>query len=528
MKIWERYTDEIANEKFDVIMIGSGMGGLTAAALLSRAGKRVLVLERHFKVGGFTHTFKRGKYEWDVGIHYIGQMGSKDSFLRKVFDDLSDGELQWAAMPDVYDRLIFPDRSYDLTAGKENYIAELTAAFPEEKNAILEHLKLVKLVHKGAQGFFANRAMPSLLSKLSYPFMSKKYLSLAGRTTADVLSDITSNQKLISVLTGQWGDYGLTPSQSSFAIHAAIVNHYMNGGYYPVGGARRIAETIVPVIRASGGKVLVRAGVEEIITEKNRAIGVRLENGAELKAPMIISNAGVHNTFGHLLKQEVLPRKKVDSVSASCGHICLYIGIDQPTKDLNLSGTNLWIYPDYDHDKNIARYLDDPMAPLPVTYLSFPSEKDPLWEEEHPGTTTMEAIGLAPYDWFADWENSRWKKRGADYETLKESLTERLLENLYKYVPQVKGKIDHMELSTPLSTRDFVGYERGEIYGLEHTPFRFRQRWLRPDTPVKNLYLTGQDIVTDGVTGAMMAGVLTTAAILKRNVIKDILARQQA
>ena len=125
MKKWTRYTDDIQEEKFDVIIIGSGMSGLTTAALLAQHGQKVLVLEKHFKAGGFTHTFKRKNYEWDVGIHYIGEVHNQKSYARRLFDRVTDGKLQWAKMDDNYDRIIFPNETYDFIAPKEKFIIRL-------------------------------------------------------------------------------------------------------------------------------------------------------------------------------------------------------------------------------------------------------------------------------------------------------------------------------------------------------------------------------------------------------------------
>ncbi len=523
-KIGEKYSQKLAEENFDAIIIGSGMSGLSTAAFLSKAGKKVLVLERHFKVGGWTHTFQRGQYEWDVGIHYIGAVGRKNAFLRKLFDEITDERLEWASMSDNYDRMIFPDKSYNFVAGKEQFIDQMVEYFPKERDAIVKYLDLVKQCTSASTKFFMNRAMPKLLSDLTYGRMSRSFLEMSDKTTWDVLSSLTSNTELIGVLTGQYGDYGLTPKQSSFAISAAVANHYLYGAYYPVGGSRMIAETIAPVIQQSGGKIIVSATVDEILVHKNRAVGVKLENGDEIRAPMVVSSAGVSLTFGKLAKGVTSYNEKLSNVEPSCAHVCLYIGMNETAENMGLENTNLWVYPGYDHDANVENYLNDYSKSLPLVYMSFASAKDPQWVEKHGNTATMEAITLAPYEMFSKWEKTSWQKRGADYDALKNELTNRLMKYVYANVPQVEGYVDHLELSTPLTTRDFLGYDKGEIYGVNHTPRRFRQKWLRPQTPVKQLYLTGQDIVTDGVAGALMSGVITSSAILKKNVVKDILA----
>ena len=135
------------------------------------------------------------------------------------------------------------------------------------------------------------------------------------------------------------------------------------------------------------------------------------------------------------------------------------------------------------------------------------------------GRATIEVVALAPYSWFERWADTRWKRRGADYDALKQRLTERLRAELERHVPAVRGRIDYCELSTPLSTRNFANYHQGQIYGSAATPARFRARALSPRTRVRNLYLTGVDVAVLGVAGALAGGALTASAVLRRNVL---------
>jgi all-trans-retinol 13,14-reductase len=130
---------------------------------------------------------------------------------------------------------------------------------------------------------------------------------------------------------------------------------------------------------------------------------------------------------------------------------------------------------------------------------------------------------VASFEQFSPWLNTRWHKRGVEYEGLKEQLSERMLNKLYELEPQLKGHLDHKELSTPLSTRHFCNYDKGEIYGLQHDPQRFGVKSLRPATGIKGLYLTGQDVATAGVGGAMIGGILCASVILKRNLINEVI-----
>ncbi|MEO9484549.1 MAG: NAD(P)/FAD-dependent oxidoreductase [Ekhidna sp.] len=513
-------------EHYDVILIGSGMGCLAAAACLTKEGKKVLVLERHTTAGGYTHVFKRRGYEWDVGIHYIGEVNKEQGVLRRMFDYVTDSELKWADMGEVYDRIVIGNKTYDFPKGVENWKNAMKGYFPEEEKAIDRYVDLVFEVSKFSRQYFAEKAMPGYVQKLAGSRMRKSYLKYASRTTLSVLQELTSNEELIKVLTGQYGDYGLPPSRSSFAMHISISKHYFGGGCFPVGGSSRIAETVDSVIENGGGTILINAEVAEVMIENNKATGVRLQDGKEIHGDLIISGTGILNTYKKLLPQKVVAEhnlaSQLDHVTPSAAHASLYIGLIGTPEELNLPKANFWIYPDdLDHDKCVERFEKDMDAPFPVVYISFPSAKDPTWNERYPGKSTIDIITVMPYDIFKKWEDKRWKKRGADYEALKEKIAQRLLEVLYQKLPQVKGKIDCYELSSPVTTRHFMNYEQGELYGIDHNPDRYKQRFLQPKTPIKNFYLTGQDVVSAGVAGALFAGFLTASTIIKKNIVKD-------
>jgi all-trans-retinol 13,14-reductase len=520
-------------ESYDALCIGSGISCMTAAAILAKEGKKVLLLERHYTAGGYTHVFKRKGYEWDVGIHYIGNVTHPKALLAKMFQYITDGQLEWEDMGEVYDRVRFGDEAFDFYKGPDKFKAKMKEYFPTpaDQNAIDQYLDLVQQANGASRNYFAEKALPYSMSKMVGKRMRKPFLQFAQQTTLEVLEELTSNRKLIAVLTAQFGDYGLTPGKSSFAMHAMLANHYLHGGGFPVGGSSRIAETISDVIANAGGLILTNAAVDEILVEDKQAVGVRMENGTELHAPLIISGAGVFNTYGSMLpeglREQFALDEKLEKVEPSIAHLCLYLGFEESTADLNLQKANYWVYPEgqYDHDANVDAFTNDPEAPFPVVYISFPSAKDPTWEERYPGRATIDILTLAPYEWFSEWEESKWMRRGGDYEAFKEKMSARLLEVLYHYEPQLRGKVAHCEMSTPLSTRQFVNYSQGEIYGLHHDPNRFDQTFLRPQTPIKNLYLTGQDILTAGVAGALMAGVLTISAIEKEDYITKILRR---
>jgi all-trans-retinol 13,14-reductase len=505
-------------DRYDTIVIGSGMGGLTTAACLAKAGHEVLVLERHYTAGGFTHTYSRKGYEWDVGVHYIGEVHRKDSTLRRIFDYISNGKLEWSEMDHVYDRIYIGSESFDYMKGEDAFRERMIQYFPEERAAITEYLRLVKKANRTSSTYYLKNALPSWLAKLLYKRLTTPFLHYASQTTEDVLRGLTRNQKLIAVLTGQWGDYGLPPSQSSFAMHALVARHYLGGASYPVGGSASIAQTIEAVLLEHKAELITSAEVQSILTQGRQAFGVKLVDGRTIQAKHIVSSAGVINTFQHLLPEDCPIKREYLSnlrqVSPSFAHMCLYIGLKGSRQELGLDTTNFWIYPNEQHDQNIAAFMPEASLNFPVVYISFPSSKDPSWEKTHPGKSTVEIVVPAPYQWFEKWRGTKWQKRGADYVQFKKAVSDRLIAILLEKLPNLKDKIHHSELSSPLSTVHFSNYQRGEIYGIDHTPQRFQQPWLRADTPMKNLYLTGQDVVTCGVGGALCSGVLTAIRIL--------------
>ncbi len=513
---------------FDAIVIGSGTGGLSVAALLAKEGKRVLVLEQHYVIGGYTHAFTRKGYIWDVGLHYVGQVHIPGTLLNKVFRYITNDNLKWEPLDDVYDRAVFGDTEYEFPRGRKNLIAKLKEYFPAEEDghSIDMYFTLLDSVNNLGIGYYIEKVLPAFLAKMLGNFLRKDVLRVSDQTTLEVLQSITDNEKLIGVLTAQYGDYGLQPSESSFYMHATLANHYMDGAGYPVGGGQRLAETIVPVIEEAGGTAVYRAAVKNIIVEKNKAVGVEMADGKSIHAKIIISDAGIVNTFSTLLPEEVIEqhslKEQLKELTPSLAHMGLYVGIKESTKNLNLPKCNYWIFPDeYNHVVNQAGYTDV-HAQLPVAFASFPSAKDPESEETHPGRTTAEVIILLPYEWFKKWEGTEWNKRSDEYEELKSKIGEQMFEQLYRVAPQLKGKIDYYEISSPLSTRHFSGHPKGEIYGAGHTPKRFRQKFLKTHTPVKNLYLTGQDAMIASISGGVMGGVLCASAILKKNMLWKI------
>jgi all-trans-retinol 13,14-reductase len=517
MRIGYRYRANRLAPEYDAIVIGSGMGGLTTAALLSELGWKICVLEQHYTAGGYTHSYDRAGYEWDVGVHYIGDVGTRTR-TRRMFDFLSDGKLEWAPMDDEYDRFYIGDKVFCARAGKKEFRDNLVAQFPDEEQAIDRYMQLLSGIGGALSMLGMDRVLKPWQRFVAAPYRKWKTPAHLYQKTWDVLSELTDNQDLIATICGQWGDMGLPPKQSAFMVHAMIARHYLYGGFYPVGGSWRIADTIIPKIQKAGGEVFTYARVKRILVEGKVVSGVEMEDGHRIECPCVVSSAGIDNTFRHLLPGNVVEKlgytESVAKVKPSLAHLCVYIGLKSTATELGLPRTNFWIYPSNDYDAALQEFCRDPNAPFPVVYISFPSAKDPDYLNRRPGTATIEIVAPTPYEWYEKWKGTTWGKRGDEYESFKAELGERLMRHLYDKLPQLKGKVDYYEVSTPLSTEWFSAYQRGELYGLEHSPDRMKQTWLGPRTRIPGLWLTGQDTLTCGVTGAMMSGMLTVTALV--------------
>jgi len=519
-KLYKRFSDETDFSNIDHIIIGSGIGGLTVATWLAKAGKKVIVLERHYVPGGFTHSFKRKNgFHWDVGVHYVGNVG-EDGSLRQFFDFLSGHKLDWTSMGETYDVVHIENDVYEFKAGKENFRNQLISYFPEETAQIDQYLKLLEKSNALGSAFFFEKTFKPFLSKSLGWFIRKFYDKYSQPTTLEVLSEFITNKRLLAVLCAQCGNYGLSPANSSFGAHAMVISHFMNGGYFPVGGSEQIAMKTIETLNSCGAKVYIKAEVKEICVEKNKVVGVKV-NDTFIPCKSVISGVGVNNTFNYLLSADARKKAGFDlkTVKASTGHLCLYVGLDKSDQELDLPKNNVWSFKN-ENFETIFDAVNLKNAASTFAYISFPSAKDPEWQQHHPSKSTIQALSIGDYEWFKEYEEKPWMKRGADYEQLKNDFEVSMLEKLYELFPKIKGHVVETEVSTPLSTKHFSNYKNGEIYGLAHTPDRFKLPFLRPETKIKGLMLVGQDITLVGVAGAMLSGMLCAIAILKFGVWK--------
>lgn len=505
------WSHDIPDQAWDYVVIGSGIGGMAAAAMLSKLGRRVLVLEQHNIPGGFTQMFKRPGYRWDVGVHIVGEM-SDLSYPGRLLHTLTDNRLQWEPVGEIYDEFHFPDGfTIQLPDSPERFRETLIDYFPAERNAIDEYLTLTRAAARAAAKYLQARAMPRLLA----PGGGKKAAEAADRhlsaTTAEVLASLTDDIRLRAVLSAQWGYYGATPARSSFAMHALMVRHFVRGAYYPVGGASSIARALLTTVAKGGGWTAVRRNVDEILVRHGSVAGVRLSDGSVIATKRVVSAAGAIPTSG--LLEEGLPESGDPYREAGPAHVSVYLGFKG---DIAVHGAERycqWYYDSWDMEVSGWEVSPDRVpGPAPVLFCSFPSLKDPTHDPGPEQRNTGEVITFVPWDSFSPWSDTRWKKRGDTYDAFKESLTKTLLDQYLERYPGLAPFVDHVEMSTPLSTNHFAASARGSIYGLGTAPDRFADQSLMPRTRIKGLYLGGADVSAPGIVGALGGGVLAAAS----------------
>lgn len=507
--------DALLAREWDAIVVGAGIGGLVTAALLAtRARMRVLVLERHYELGGLTQPFRRRRYAWEVGVHYVGDVGG--GMVRRLFDVVCGRRVEWARLPVAHDRLVAPGIDVRLGGDRAALRSQWLALARGEERAVDRLLDAITEA--------ARLAPPHMLARMrrgASPSERAPFRVWSDRTAAEVIADAGASPLLAKLASYAWTDYGFPPEVASFASLAIIVAHYLGGAFHPIGGGAALARAIARTLDAAGGHIVVRGEVAHALVEAGQVRGVVLADGTEVRAPRVVSDVGARGTFEWLAPSDIDMRDRMRAIGPSASHVALYLGLAQRPQALGLAGANVFVAGDLaasteqDWADWVAGARDEPRE----LYVSTACAIDPSFAARFPGRSALTLASPGSHTGFARWLSSPHAHHGDEYERTKARLAASMLRVASRHL--ALRDVEHVEVSTSLSTRHFTNHASGEIYGLAPTPLRFRDG-PGPHTSIGGLFLTGQDIWNCGVVGAALGGTLSASAITNRDLFAEL------
>lgn len=499
---------------WDAVVIGSGMGGMSAAAALSKVGRKVLLLEQYQTLGGQTHSFSRNGFKWDAGVHYLSFVAPGEP-ERDVLDWLSDTPIELAPMGAVFDVLHIGDAEpLPISRPFEAQALDLKERFPDDAPAIDAWFDAVHHGQDAAVSVFQTRAMPQPFGAAVELWKHRAITRWCGRTTAEVAAEITDNKDLAAAFFAQWGDHGGRPSLASFALHSLVAHSYLRcGAWYPVGGASAIAEHILPTITKAGGEARAGVKVERLLFDDGRVVGVRTSGGEDIHADVVVSGVGARETVDTLLPDGHEAddwAREIRSFKPSICHFSLFLGFEGDVEEAGATKANHWLYPTGEVD---VVWTDAPDSAPPGMFVSFASLKDPSHDPGPKQRHAGEVLAWTDWSVVERWADAAPGERGEDYAAFKAEVEARMFEQFETVFPDLAKLVVFKELATPFSTVSITGHRKGAFYGLDVTPERILSDALRMKTPINGLYLAGQDVASPGVPGAMWGGVLCAASI---------------
>ena len=505
---------------FDVIVIGSGAGGLTAAVALQQAGLRTLVLEQHYAPGGWCHSFTLEGNRFSPGVHYVGELGAGGR-MRAVYEGLGvSGDLEFCELnPDGYDHLRIGGERFDIPKGRDELRRRLEDRFPQEKRGIRGYLGTVQDIGDQLNALFEFKGFLDVLTvSLRAPAVARWGFSSA----ASLLDRHVHDPLLRAIFAAQSGDHGLPPSLAPAAVHASVTAHYFEGGWYPRGGAWVMPRAFIRALERAGGEIRLRTPVQRILVEHGRAIGVRLGDGGEIRARHIVSNADPAQTFGKMMDTSDTPpavKRKLARTRWSTSALSLFLATETDLRAAGMDSGNVWNYAHQDLE-SIYRTGQLPEDGIPGLFVTATTLKDP---SKFRGTHTLEAFTFVDHAAFRAFTASRTGDRPAAYAELKTELTRRMLGAVQGLIPDLKIKL--AELGTPLTNVHYCASTDGNLYGTEKSRWQVGP-WAWPiRSAVPGLFLCGASTLSHGVLGATFSGLIAAREITGVRISELLLQR---
>ncbi len=502
----------------EVIIVGSGIGGLTAAALLSRAGLKPLVLEHHFAAGGNAQTFRRKRmFDFDVGLHYVGDCGRDGLFPILLKNAGIAEDVEFLPMdPDGFDTLVYPDFRFRVPAGWENYQRRLHEAFPREQRAIDRYLE------------FARAAVGAMWAGPSEPTDLERRLGkpASACTLGEVFDGLECSLRLRAVLSSFTGTYAVPPSRVAASMNAALQDHYLkSGACFIRGGGRALVDALVGAVKRDGGEIRLRSRVRRIMVEGGRARGVELANGETLRSRIVISNADAKRTLLEMVgEQEISPETaaRAEEARMALPLFVIYLAMRRDPLAVSAANTNYLAASSYDVEEAYASCYDGALPEEPPVFISIASRKDPTSRGIAPeGYTNLQLMTVAPAT-LGTWGMDSSPATGGryrhtlDYTTAKKLMEERMIAQVERMMPGFIGDVVWQESATPLTQERFTLSTGGTSYGLEASPDQMAR--TLPDSHGDRRAVPGRsgDDVRHGIAGCMVSGQAAAGLIASR------------
>ncbi|BBY56614.1 NAD(P)/FAD-dependent oxidoreductase [Mycobacterium koreense] len=535
---------------WDAIVVGSGLGGLSAAAHLAATGQRTLVLERYDVIGGSSHVFRRrGRWEADCGVHYIGDCGPGGQ-LPTLFHGLGlDDRIQWLPLDSGgFDTIVGPDLHLRVPFGWDAYLENLLATFPGEERALRRFVAIMRRIGHGIDRSVTPSSRAAMLRYArdcgpAAPWLATPYIA--------VLAACGLTPRTIMALSVQCGALAGIPQTMSTVAMAGFLQNFVGGGaYYPRGGGQMLAAAFADVVRSHGGAIRTRAEVDRILVESGRVSGVRLTDGEQIASPVVVSDADIIRTYRDLVGYAHLPwslAARAKRWKMSWPLINAVFGVEIDVADT--PNSNFYAIPSW-QDAGSLLQLHRMTSQLlfradrrdPLDWASDFARRQPGFVQcstrrdlQHtrsapPGHATIEVQTIAPADlrlWGADGADvaSGDYRRRRRYQQVKEIVTDGLLQRIEQVYPGAAGKVVWSELGTPATQERFTHTSAGNAFGLQSRPSQYGPFRPGTTTPIAGLFLAGTSTAWGpGTEGAMLSGLHAASAITGRDLQSEIRA----